>query len=44
MSKTILVTGIGGLTSRSITKIIRENHLDYKVIGYDVEKKLWDFS
>ena len=39
MSKTILVTGIGGLTPRSITKIIRENHPDYKIIGCDVEKK-----
>lgn len=39
MSKTILVTGIGGLTPRSITTIIKENHPDYKVIGCDVEKK-----
>lgn len=27
--KTVLVTGIGGLTPLSITKIIRENHPDY---------------
>ena len=37
--KTILVTGIGGLTPRSITTIIRENHPDYKIIGCDIEKK-----
>lgn len=36
--KTILVTGIGGLT-RSITGVIRKNHPDYKIIGCDVEKK-----
>ena len=29
MGKTVLVTGIGGLTPRSITGIIRENHPDY---------------
>ena len=39
MGKTILVTGIGGLTPRSITGIIRENHPDYKIIGCDIEKK-----
>lgn len=43
MSKTILVTGIGGLTPRSIAKIIRENHPDYKIIGCDVEKKAMGF-
>ena len=37
--KTILITGIGGLTPRSIAKIIRENHPDYKLIGCDIEKK-----
>ena len=31
MSKTILVTGIGGLTPRSIATIIREKHPDYKI-------------
>lgn len=41
--KTILVTGIGGLTPRSITGIIRENHPDYKVIGCDVNKKAVGF-
>lgn len=41
--KTILVTGIGGLTPRSITKIIRENHPDYKIIGVDVNKKAVGF-
>lgn len=39
MGKTVLVTGIGGLTPRSITGIIRENHPDYKIIGCDIEKK-----
>ena len=38
MGKTVLVTGIGGLTPRSITGIIRENHPDYKIIGCDIEK------
>lgn len=41
--KTILVTGIGGLTPRSIAGIIRENHPDYKIIGCDVEKKAIGF-
>ena len=41
--KTILVTGIGGLTPRSITGIIRENHPDYKIIGVDVNKKAMGF-
>ena len=43
MSKTILVTGIGGLTPRSIATIIRENHPDYHIIGCDVEKKAMGF-
>ena len=37
--KTILITGIGGLTPRSIAKTIRRNHPDYKLIGIDVNKK-----
>ena len=41
--KTILVTGIGGLTPRSITGIIRENHPDYHIIGCDIEKKAIGF-
>lgn len=41
--KTILVTGIGGLTPRSITGIIRENHPDYKIIGCDIDKKAVGF-
>ena len=43
MSKTILVTGIGGLTPRSLTRIIRKNHPDYKIIGCDIEKKAVGF-
>lgn len=41
--KNILVTGIGGLTPRSITGIIRENHPDYHIIGIDVNKKAIGF-
>ena len=41
--KTILVTGIGGLTPRSIVTIIRENHPDYRVIGCDMDKKAMGF-
>ncbi len=41
--KTILVTGIGGLTPRSIAGIIRENHPDYHIIGCDMEKKAVGF-
>lgn len=41
--KTILITGIGGLTPRSIATIIRENHPDYRLIGCDVEKKAMGF-
>ena len=39
MSKNILITGIGGLTPRSIATIIRENHPDYKLIGCDIDNK-----
>ena len=41
--KTILVTGIGGLTPRSIVTIIRKNHPDYKIIGCDLDKKAMGF-
>lgn len=41
--KTVLVTGIGGLTPRSITTIIRENHPDYHIIGIDFNKKAVGF-
>ena len=41
--KTILITGIGGLTPRSIAKVIRKNHPDYRLIGCDVEKKAMGF-
>lgn len=41
--KTILITGIGGLTPRSIAKIIKEKHPDYKLIGCDVDKKAMGF-
>ena len=41
--KTILVTGIGGLTPRSIAKIIREKHPTYKIIGCDIDRKAVGF-
>lgn len=41
--KKILVTGIGGLTPRSITQIIRENHPGYYIIGCDIDKKAVGF-
>ncbi len=41
--KTILITGIGGLTPRSIAKIIRKNHPEYRLIGCDVNKKAVGF-
>lgn len=41
--KTILITGIGGLTPRSIAKIIRKNHPDYRLIGCDIDKKAIGF-
>ena len=41
--KRILITGIGGLTPRSIASIIRENHPDYRIIGCDIEKKAMGF-
>lgn len=41
--KTILITGIGGLTPRSIATIIRENHPDYKLIGCDTANKAMGF-
>ena len=41
--KTILITGIGGLTPRSIATIIRKNHPTYKIIGIDINKKAIGF-
>ncbi len=41
--KTILITGIGGLTPRSIAGIIREKHPEYKIIGCDINKKAVGF-
>ena len=40
---TVLITGIGGLTPRSIAGIIRENHPDYRLIGCDIDKKAIGF-
>lgn len=41
--KTILITGIGGLTPRSIAKVIRKNHPNYRLIGCDIDKKAMGF-
>ena len=41
--RTILITGIGGLTPRSIATIIKENHPDYRLVGCDIEKKAMGF-
>lgn len=41
--KTILITGIGGLTPRSIAKTIRRTHPDYRLIGCDINKKAMGF-
>ncbi len=41
--KTLLITGIGGLTPRSIAKVIRKNHPDYRIVGCDIEKKAMGF-
>lgn len=41
--KTVLITGIGGLTPRSIATVIRRNHPDYRIIGCDIDKKAMGF-
>jgi len=41
--KTVLITGIGGLTPRSIAANIKENHPDYRLVGCDVYKKAVGF-
>lgn len=41
--KTILITGIGGLTPRSIANVIRKNHQDYRLIGIDINSKAIGF-
>ena len=41
--KTLLITGIGGLTPRSIATVIRDKYPDYHVIGIDVDKKAVGF-
>lgn len=43
MEKTILITGIGGLTPRSIATIVRERHPKYHLIGCDVNPKAVGF-
>ena len=41
--RTVLITGIGGLTPRSIAKIIKKNHPNYRLIGCDIDKKAMGF-
>ena len=41
--KTVLLTGIGGLTPRSIAGIIREKHPDYRIVGCDSDKMAMGF-
>ena len=41
--KTLLITGIGGLTPRSIATVIREKYPQYYVIGIDANKKSMGF-
>lgn len=41
--KTILITGIGGLTPRSIAKRIKQNHPSYRIIGCDINPKAVGF-
>jgi len=41
--KTVLITGIGGLTPRSIARVIRKNHPEYRLIGCDINKKAMGF-
>lgn len=41
--KTILITGIGGPTPRSIAKTIREKNPDFRVIGIDINPKALGF-
>lgn len=41
--KRVLITGIGGLTPRSIAKTIKAQHPDYKLIGCDTDKKAIGF-
>lgn len=41
--RNILITGIGGMTPRSIAKIIRKNHPNYRIVGCDINKKAVGF-
>lgn len=41
--KTVLITGIGGLTPRSIATVLREKYADYKLIGIDANPKSMGF-
>lgn len=41
--KNVLITGIGGLTPRSIARRIRKTHPEYRLIGCDVNPKAIGF-
>lgn len=41
--KTVLITGIGGLTPLSIARVIRKNHPNYRMIGCDINEKAIGF-
>lgn len=41
--KTILITGIGGPTPRSIAKTLRKTHPDYRLVGIDANPKALGF-
>jgi len=43
MSKTVLMTGIGGPTPRSIARTIRRHFPDYRIVGVDVNPKALGF-
>lgn len=43
MGKVVLITGIGGLTPRSIAKMIRKKHPDYRLIGCDIDMRALGF-
>ena len=41
--KTILITGIGGMTPRSIARFIKKRYPNYKIIGIDANPKALGF-
>ncbi|MEY8460654.1 hypothetical protein AALA69_05925 [Eggerthellaceae bacterium 24-137] len=43
MTTTILITGIGGLTPRSVAKTIKRSHPEYRLIGCDIDENAIGF-